>query len=512
LDTLPDEEAQALLVARIGALAASTQADSVSALVSYCAGLPLGLAIVAARATAQQALPLACLVEELAAETHRLDALDAGDVESSARAVFLWSYRALPPDAARAFRLLSLATGPDIGLDACAALLGSQRAVARALLNVLVAAHLVQEHRRNRYRMHDLLRIFSSECLHSDETPQARQEAVGRLLDWFVRAADAASRVIAPQRRPVLSPVADDSAFLTYDAALEWFCLEHRNVAAVVELAAEWRSYDLAWKLSIIMYSYYNLNKGWREFLSSLGTALDAARSAGNDFGTAWVLNAMGVAYGNLERYEDATSCLEQSLTQSRAVGDLSGASMALNNLGESCRRTGCHERAIEYYEMDRQLCRENGDEDGESISLSNLGKVRLALGEVAEAIQCQRQALEIRRRVTDLHEEAEILSDLGEAYRQCQQYAHSNQSYQLALAAFQRAGDALGTAQVMVSLAELAHEQGELLEARQRARDALTVAAMVNEDAAPALRRQIDTLHRRLAAPGQALASSREA
>ena len=267
LDTLPDEEARALLVARIGAVAASTQADSVTALVRFCAGLPLGLAIVAARATAQQGLPLACLVEELAAETHRLDALDAGDVESSARAVFLWSYRALPAEAARAFRLLSLATGPDIGLDACAALLGTQQAVARALLDVLVAAHLVQEHRRNRYRMHDLLRIFSGECLRNDESPAARQQAVSRLVDWFVRVADDASRVITPQRRRVLSSVpTEDSAFQTYDAALDWFSVEHRNVAAAVKLAAEWRIYDLTWKSSIIMFTYYNLTKGWREF------------------------------------------------------------------------------------------------------------------------------------------------------------------------------------------------------------------------------------------------------
>jgi tetratricopeptide (TPR) repeat protein len=502
LDTLPEEEARALLVARIGAEAASSQTDSVTALVRSCAGLPLALAIVAARATAQQALPLAFLAEELAAETHRLDALDAGDVGSSARAVLSWSYRALPLEAARAFRLLGLATGPDIGLDACAALLGTQQAVARALIDVLVAAHLVQEHRRNRYRMHDLLRIFSSECLRDDESPVDREQAVSRLVDWFAHAADAASRVIAPLRRRVLSPAAgEDPAFGTYDAALEWFSVEHRNVAAAVELAAEWRSYDLSWKLAIIMFSYYNLNKGWREYLTSLATALEAACSAGSEYGRAWVLNAMGSAYGSLEYYEEGTSYLEQSLTLWRAVDDRQGVSMTLNNLGETYRRAGSYRRAIEYYEMDRQFCRANGDEDGESVRLNNLGKAWLALGNTAQAIRSQRLALEIRRRVKDLHEEAEILNDLGEVYRRCQQYSRSSQSYQLALAAYRRAGDALGAAQVVVSLSELAHERGELPEARQLAREALTISATVDEDDAPSLRRQIDTLQRQLAA-----------
>jgi tetratricopeptide (TPR) repeat protein len=504
LDTLPDEEAQALLIARIGAVAASTQADSVTALVRFCAGLPLGLAIVAARATAQQALPLACLVEELATETHRLDALDAGDVGSSARAVFIWSYRALPPEAARGFRLLSLATGPDIGLDACAALLGTRPAVARALLDALVAAHLVQEQQRNRYRMHDLLRIFSSECLRDDEPAAARQQAAAGLVDWYVRTADAASRVLAPQQRRVLTAIAaDDSAFTTYDAALEWFSVEHRNLAAAVELAAERGIYDLSWQLSIIISSYYNLNKGWREYLSSLGTALDAARSAGSDFGSACVLNAMGIVHAKLEQHEEATRCLEQSLALRRAVGDQRGASTTLNNLGEIYRQLGCYERAIEYYQLDRQFCRDNGDEGGESVCLNNLGNAWLALGDIAQAIRCQRLALEIRRRVKDLHEEAVVLNDLGQVYRRCQQYAHSGESYQLALAAYQKAGDALGAAQVAVSLAELACERGELREARQRASEALSISATVNEDDAPSLHRQIDTLQRRLRRAG---------
>ena len=73
--------------------------------------------------------------------------------------------------------------------------------------------------------------------------------------------------------------------------------------------------------------------------MSSLSTALEAAGSAGSDFGKAWVLNAMGVTYASLEHYEEATSYLEQSLALWRAVGHQRGTSMVLNNLGERYRR-----------------------------------------------------------------------------------------------------------------------------------------------------------------------------
>lgn len=61
--------------------------------------------------------------------------------------------RQLPPDvvpfvdpaAARMFRLLSLPTGPDIGVGAAAALAGVSSAQARRLLDTLVGAHLLQE-------------------------------------------------------------------------------------------------------------------------------------------------------------------------------------------------------------------------------------------------------------------------------------------------------------------------------------------------------------------------------
>ncbi|MFL6139688.1 MAG: ATP-binding protein [Frankiaceae bacterium] len=500
LDTLPDEEARALLVARIGNVAVSTQTDSVTALVRCCAGLPLGLAIVAARATTQQTLPLAALVEELAAETCRLDALDAGEVESSTRAVLSWSYRALPPDAARTFRLLSLAAGPDIGLDACAALLGTERTAARVLLRALLAAHLVQEYQPNRYRMHDLLRIFARECLDRDESPAGHQAAVSRLLGWFLRTANAASQMIAPLRRSMLlATEADESLFQTYHEALEWFSVEHRNIAAAIELGAERGAHDIIWPLSIPLSSYYNLNKGWGEYLRTLRITLEAAHMAGSDYGRAWVLNGLGITYAHLEEYDEATNCLEQALALRQKAGDQVGASVTLHNLGETYRLAGNYERAVEHYERDYELCRERGDEDGQSVCLNNLGKARLALGNIPEAIRCQRLALEMRRRVKDLQQEAEILTDLGELYRRCQQYSRSHRSYQLALSAYREVGDALGAAQALVCLGELSYERGEPREATRWTKEALSISATVNEDDARALRRKIDALQRQL-------------
>jgi tetratricopeptide (TPR) repeat protein len=100
LDILSDEEARLLLRRRIGSERAEAEPEAVAELIGLCAGLPLALAIVAARACAQPGLSLASVAGELRDESGRLDALDAGDPASSIRTVISWSYQSLPKQVA----------------------------------------------------------------------------------------------------------------------------------------------------------------------------------------------------------------------------------------------------------------------------------------------------------------------------------------------------------------------------------------------------------------------------
>jgi hypothetical protein len=56
-------------------------------LLRWCAGLPLALGIIAARAATHPDLPLAALADELRDTSIRLDALDAGELAVNLRAV-----------------------------------------------------------------------------------------------------------------------------------------------------------------------------------------------------------------------------------------------------------------------------------------------------------------------------------------------------------------------------------------------------------------------------------------
>ena len=134
---LSQPEAQALLRAHIGDRAGEAL-PATAALADQCARLPLALRIAAQRAAARPAVTLAELVTELADEHQRLDLLDSGEPHSSARAVFSWSYRQLPDDMARLFRLLGVQPGRDIDLYALAALAGTDLRQARRAVSGLV--------------------------------------------------------------------------------------------------------------------------------------------------------------------------------------------------------------------------------------------------------------------------------------------------------------------------------------------------------------------------------------
>ncbi|MCA1675170.1 MAG: hypothetical protein LC799_24255, partial [Actinobacteria bacterium] len=158
LDTLTEVEGRELLTRHLGPDRVAAESEALSYLLERCAGLPLALGIVAARAVAHPRFPLAVLAEELRETAARLDAWDAGELNVNLRAVFSCSYDALAAEAAEVFRLLGIAPGPDISLAAVASLTAQSITRARALLRDLEAAYLVQQHAPGRYRMHDLIR------------------------------------------------------------------------------------------------------------------------------------------------------------------------------------------------------------------------------------------------------------------------------------------------------------------------------------------------------------------
>ncbi|WP_263455913.1 NB-ARC domain-containing protein, partial [Streptomyces sp. LS1784] len=193
LGVFEPEEALELLGRTIGAERLAAEAQAARELLLVCGHLPLAVRIVAARLAARPSWTVQTLGRRLAVERRRIDELRIGDLEVAA--AFELSYRQLTPAQARAFRLAASVDGPDLGLQAAAALLDLDEYDAEDLLEALVDVAMMESPFPGRYRFHDLLRAFAR---RRPDDPGAAVAARDRMLDHLLATACTAFQHAVP--------------------------------------------------------------------------------------------------------------------------------------------------------------------------------------------------------------------------------------------------------------------------------------------------------------------------
>ena len=199
LDALPAGEAAGLLV-RLAVRPGLSPADpGVTEIIRLCGCLPLAIGMAARQLHHHPAWTVAGLAADLAAATGLLELLAAENL--SVAAALDLSYADLAPDRQRLFRRLGLHPGSDIDPYAAAALDGTSLDAARRGLEALYEHYLLAEPAPGRYRMHDLIREHARTLASRLDPGADREQATGRLLDYYQHAAARAEALLAPQAR-----------------------------------------------------------------------------------------------------------------------------------------------------------------------------------------------------------------------------------------------------------------------------------------------------------------------
>jgi DNA-binding SARP family transcriptional activator len=401
LNVLDDDEALTLFTRVVGDERASAEPEATAELLLACAGLPLAIRICAARLNTRSGWTIGAMARRLRDEHRRLDELRAGDM--AVRASFQVSFTSLPASAqpdgiapADAFRMLGLWQGPSISATAAAALFGTREHLADDALEALVDAHLLESTSADRYKFHDLLRVYSSERAVADLSGQVRDAAVGRLLRWYVHTADAAATTVSPYRYNIpLDPAQAQEApigFATSDEALAWYDSERINLVAATRQAAAAGRHDLAWRLPAPLYGVFSRRGNWADCITTNRIALDSARAAGDRQGEAWVLNNLGMALGMIHDRESIGD-LEQALAIRREIGDRAGEAQAANNLANAYEALDRWDEAVDLLQRALELNRAIGPRYGVAVGLGNLGEVLLHLDRAQEAVPLLQEA-----------------------------------------------------------------------------------------------------------------------
>jgi DNA-binding SARP family transcriptional activator/tetratricopeptide (TPR) repeat protein len=486
LGVLDPGEAVALLARVIGTERVNAESGAAAELARMCGNLPLALRIAAERVAGHPPLiTLADLVAELAVEAGRLDALAPGEDEDTAiRSVFSWSYRALPAGPARLFRLLGLHAGPEVSAAVAAVLAETPTARVRPLLTTLSSRNLLEEIAQDRYRLHELLRLYAAERAAAEQTDQ--DAAILRMLTWYLHTADAADRALVPRDRHVpLTPMhgaCPPLAFASHQEALEWCDIERANLVAATGQAAQTGHRAVAWQLPAVLWDFFNLRKHWTDWLATCQIGLAAARHLADREGEAWILGSLGVCCWDLRRFEEAVRHFQQSRAICRERGDRHAEGICMIGLGNAYQGLRRYQEALGYHRQALAICREQGDRWGEGLTLNSLSTVYQDLRRYQDAIDHYQQTLAIYRELGDRWGEGATLGFLGDVYKDLRRYDEAVGQYLRALPIRREAGDQRGEARTLHHLGDVCDDLGRYEEAIRHYRQALAIQQAIGD------------------------------
>jgi tetratricopeptide (TPR) repeat protein len=471
----------------------------VDEIIALCARLPLALVIVAARAAAHPAFPLATLAAELHDAGARLDALDAGDPATNVRAVFSCSYRALSPDAARLFRLLGLHPGPDITAPAVASLTAASMGQVRPLLAELTRANLLVEHVPGRYTFHDLLHAYAAELAHRLDLDGPRRATTGRILDHYLHTAHAAARLLNPTRDPIpLTPPRPGTTPehpADHERALAWFTAEHSVLLAAVDHAATTGFDAHTWQLAWTLFDFLDRRGLWHDWAATQQAAVAATGRVADPTMQARAHRALARAYIKLGRLDDAHAQLRHALDLYHRSGDPVGQARTHIGLAQVWVRRGRPTEALDHARQALDLSQAAGHRPGQAAALNAVGWYHALLGDHRQALTACRQAITLHQDFGDRYGQAATWDSLGYAHHHLGHHAQAVTCYRHALDLFRDIGDRYYEADTLTRLGDTHHTAGHSDAARTAWQQALTILDQLDHPDADQVRTKLTTL-----------------
>lgn len=478
LDIFNPREAAQLLV-RLAKRPGLKPADSAVADICRLSGyLPLAIGMLAAQLCHHPTWTAAEQAAELAQARERLELMRVEDL--SVAAAFDLSYRDLTPDQQRLFRRLGLHAGPDIDVYAAAAMDGTDVETARQLLNGIYDQYLIDEPVHGRYRLHDLIREHAR-TLAGQDSPAERDEAINRLLDYYLFTARAVSRRLSVRGRAVsrgmtIIPPAHTPDLPARQAALTWMRAERLNLHAAVGYAAAHERLGYAIAIPAAMHAYLRNYGPWDQALVLHGTAVDAARVTGDQRAEADALDDLAWIQRVTANRTKAVTSLNRALELYRGLGDKEGEADALTHLARVQHLTDKYGAATAGLTRALDLYRSVDSQLGEAHALYELAVIERLTDLWPEAEAKLTRALELFREFGDLEGEAHAVNELGNLQYQTDNYPAAAATLREALKLYRELGNENGEANTLRDLGVVQSLTGDMRAAQDSQERALKV------------------------------------
>lgn len=479
-----DEEALALLARVIGADRVRGEPEAAAEAVRLCGGLPLAVRIVAAHLIGDQHLPLAEVVRTLRGED-RLDdlALDQ-EQHTGVRSALALSYRSLPAPERRLLRLLALTPGAEVSTPAVAALAGGPLNATARLLDQLVSRSLLETHRPGRFHLHALVRLFARERARAEDDTAVREEALDRLLTWYLATAEQAGHLLygtfyswyaAAPPEPDGSPTAP-LTFTGPAAALSWLEDERAALLACARHALGHGPRPFAWKSALATHGHLMEHGQRTDWLRAAETGLRAAEAEHDDHARAVMHWSLCYVLWELARHDEALRHSARADSLFARAGLPVEQAGAVLGLAASHRELGALDQALRHAEHTLALYRDGGEPAGEAWALFLLGSIRLDRGQLAAARPYFTQARERAEASGDEHTVMLSLWGLGAVHHALGDLEEAQRLLTRALAAHGRLLSTYAAEGALNALAAVCRDSGDPRLALKYGMDALSV------------------------------------
>ncbi len=416
------------------------------------------------------------------------------------------SYQALDHSSQRLVRLLAVSPCTDIGPDGAAALAGVSAAESGRALLALANTDLVVASGDGRFRLTDRSHGYAAARAAAEDSRAGRREATGRLLAYYLAAADHADRALHPFRRRMPVPSGPARAAGPDDAA-RWLDQEWRNIVQAAMHAGRNGWPGTCADLTHVLAGFIEVKGYWTEGIAAYTLALQACRdledpariaraalelsvvsqqagrpedtlnlaeeaaaiyqALADDRGLADALDQAGRMHLTAARAREALACFNEARTLYGEADDAHGMATALSHTGIVCWHLGRHRQAVEHLRAALSLFQEVGDRRGEAKTLSNLGKVHLHSGRHRDALDSFQQSLDIFTEIGGDQNRAILYHAIGGVHHYKGSYDSGLRAFRQALAIYRAIGDRPNEANVL-------NDMGAIFMTAERHDDAL--------------------------------------
>lgn len=211
--------------------------------------------------------------------------------------------------------------------------------------------------------------------------------------------------------------------------------------------------------------------------LDPMNRALSLAIQQDQEQTKANILHALGIAYRELDKPEDALRYYNESLEIKRRLDDQRGIAAGLSESAQALARLGRLPESEASYLEALAIRRTIGDKRGLGHTLINLGNLYDDRGQDEKALETYREALQLQRELRNQNLEAMCLHNIGNIYLKRAQYDDALAYLERALALREQSAVPIELSETLYNLAQTYVKLGQGEQAEKQQQRALEIA-----------------------------------